>query len=210
MMANNCIYTIIMLACSLFSFTSCKIEDKNCEAGNPQLFGTFPYSPNQKILFKDSLQREIEVTFNATYNNSSSYTIQGKNALSSKKIEPCVRSSGLGAQVKCIPDTLIRGTKQFSISYALNEDNQTSNSIYAYSLTAFQSVFILANISNGEFVPHRASIISSFTSPSKTYSNVLLSQQQGTQPSKFVYDTKGRLIAFTLQPDTSTFFYLVE
>lgn len=210
MAIKNFTYTVIILACTAVLFTSCEMEDKNCEAGNPQLFGRFPYAPGQTILFRDTLQHEIEVTFNEQYSNSESYTIQGKNALTSRKIEPCVRRSGLEAQVKCTPDTLIRGVKQFSFSFELNEDNQTSNPVFAYSLIAFRSVSMLASIQNGEFIPHRATSISAFTTPSKTYAKVFLSKQQGTQPSKFVYDNQGRLIAFTLQPDTSSFFYLVE
>jgi YD repeat-containing protein len=210
MTATNTTLTFLLLGFIMVSNTSCRIDDRTCEAGSPELFGTFTYSPGQTVLFKDSLQRQISVTFNNTYTNSNSYTIKGKNALSSSKIASCIRSSGLNARVTCIPDTLLTNNRQFSISYQLDDDNNKVNPNYSYSLIAFQSVTIAANISNGAFTAHKASNLSSFTTPYKTYSNLLLSSQSTPWDSKLVYNKNGKLIAFTLNGNPSTYFYLVE
>lgn len=194
-------------------FFSCK-KSKPCPSTTNADFPAFPYNPNQKIVFKDSLNNEITVTMNSEIKNTPAYDLTLTTWKGATGDQYCAAQAELLTLKGSSTDSLFQDRfAQIRVEYEKFIEGPEQN-FTNFSISGLNQVYIYGTIDqNGTKTFNNSSKLTTFKTPYKTYHNAFEFQLSNTPyPNSihFVYDNNGRILSFNTKADTSRFYYLVE
>lgn len=202
---------LMVVLVGAFYLGSCCSEDTTCPAGGA-IEADFPYKFNQVVKFADTLGNSITVRMSDKLSNSEEYIVDGSCGVPRKDLD-CSSSTTMQAVVVDSAN-ILNGKKSFS---AVIEKRQLPGDKIAigYSLLAFgRSMSLIADYNSSNPTVTESTVLTDYTTPYKTYTNVYETKSQVlgsvNYRNKTVFDKQGKLIAFTLDQDTTKFFYAVE
>lgn len=142
------------------------------------------------------------------------YTIKGKCSAEQPN-KTCKYMVSLSSKwVSDSSDVLLAQNEGFAVS--INENDKVTTSP-TYKLTAFGTVEFIFYDYHETNRPQDAVIQETYQTPYKTYNLVYIHRPIGStaiyppyERNKFVVDSKGRLISFSINQDTLDMFHLVE
>lgn len=209
--------TIILSIIFLFLGACCS-EDKICLEAQLGDFRALPYSTSEKIVYVDSFGRSITIQFDSIINRSSGWQREGScNAL--KKDGKCQKTISLVSKVVTDSSGLILGpNKWMSILLIKSDELSYNKNAQKYYLNAFGAEIIA--ISDYENTSSWDAKFSSYIkldiykTPYNTYNNVFVKYPDTTlnktyrNQDKYVFDSKGHLLSFSLNKDTLHLFHV--
>ncbi len=196
-------------------FFSCK-KSKSCPATSLDNFPAFPYNPNQKIVFKDSLDHEITVTMNASFTNHQAYDLTTKDPMKGPTgNEYCGAQTALESQGTSTDSLFGDEFAQIRVEYKKFIEGPDKNQTQ-FNIAGLYQVYISGTIneqSGTRSFDNYTNMLATYKTPYKTYQNVFENIPL-TDPSqswkRLVFDGTGRILSFNIKDDTTRFFYLVE
>jgi hypothetical protein len=195
-------------------FFSCK-KRIYCRATSSNDFPAFPYSPNQRIVFKDSLNNEIVVTMNSEIKNAQEYDMATVDAYgNSTGNDYCAVQAELLTKTGSSTDSLFWDRyAQIRVEYEKFIEGPEQN-ITNFSISGLYNVYIHGTIDqNGTKIFNNSRKLTTFKTPYKTYQQAfefLPSDTLRPNWGHFVFDTNGRILSFNTKADTLKYYYLVE
>ncbi|MFZ4798550.1 MAG: hypothetical protein ACOYMA_13720 [Bacteroidia bacterium] len=204
---------ITTLVLFIFFISSCCSDDKVCPDASTNNFSNLPYQIGQKITFKDSLGRTIELQLGKNINCSKG-SVQKSSCSYMHQQFPCQQSININTETINDPNKLVKISVPFNISLSKSEDVKNTE-MYHLSAFGYQANFYGKKYSDSIENSKSFNKIISYKTPYKTYQNVFESKTQNSispsiYNSKFVIDNQGKLLSFSLQWDTLNMFHLVE
>jgi hypothetical protein len=211
------IRTIILYITFLF-LSACCSEDKICSEAQLGDFSPLPYSTSEKIVYKDSLGKSITIQFDSIIKRSAGWQNEG-NCNAFKKDGICPKTISLVSKVVTDSSGLILGNnKWMSIMLIKSDELSYNKNAQKYYLNAFGAEIIAVsdyeNTSswNAKFSPYVK--LDFYKTPFDTYNNVFVKYPDTTlnkvdrNQDKYVFDSNGCLISFSLNKDTLHLFHI--
>lgn len=209
-MVRNILFCLIIMSCALY-LAACCSKDQTCPAGDASE-NEFPYKLGEQLIFADSFGHVIKIKLSNQLTKTAEYTEEGSCGMPRKDLN-CVSSTNiLHALIEDSSGVL--GNKT-SFSCGIYKIGVAGSSMVNYSLSAFGQLLVgLSNFNTEPTTDKNVVVLPTYNTPYKTYTNVY-SSMSATKGSnvikpKAVFTLKGQLISFTLNKDTTRFYYLVE
>jgi hypothetical protein len=209
--------TIILCVTFLF-LSACCSEDKICLEAQLGDFSPLPYSESEKIVYKDSLGKSIIIQFDSIIKRSAGWQSEG-NCNAFKKDGTCQKTISLVSKVVIDSSGLILGSNKWMSILLIKSDELSYNkNAQKYYLNAFGAEIIA--VSDYENTSSWDAKFSSYTkldiykTPYNTYNNVFVKYPDTTlnkiyrNQDKYVFDSKGHLLSFSLNKDTLHLFHV--
>ena len=197
---------VIILCLSFFAITlgSC-CGDKECPSAEKSISVSFPYQPNETVIFSDTAGNRIIAIINSNETRSEAYTTY-KGCAFSKSGEDglCIASKKLGAR-SVTDESSKLDSYQLSFNQKIYTGEDSWQPVYEFrglGLNIQIMDYTTIGASFSQYVK-----LDTFTTPFKTYSNVYQSIKQPRSGFQQVITSTGRILSFNLRNDTTHYFY---
>lgn len=190
---------------------SCCSKDQTCPAGDATE-NEFPYKLGEQLIFADSFGHVVKVKLANQLSKTAEYTVEGTCGMPRKDLD-CVASTSI-SDAGIEDSSGVLGNKTW-FTCGIQKNDAAGRTMVSYYISAFGQVLVgLGNYNTEPTTDKNVVVLPTYNTPYKTYTNVYssLSVTSGSNviKPKAVFTLKGQLISFTLNKDTTRFYYLVE
>ena len=209
-MIKNILNCLIIMSCALY-LAACCSKDQTCPAGDASE-NEFPYKLGEQLIFADSLGHIIKIKLSNQLTKTAEYTEEGSCGMPRKDLN-CVSSTSI-SDAGIEDSSGVLGNKTW-FTCGIQKNDVAGRPMVSYFISAFGQVLVgLGNYNTEPTTDKNVVVLPTYKTPYKTYTNVYssLSATSGSNviKPKAVFTLKGQLISFTLNKDTTRFYYLVE